>query len=47
VFVIDGDVTVNGQTLNKKDAVGVYDTDSISIKADSNSEVLLMEVPMS
>jgi redox-sensitive bicupin YhaK (pirin superfamily) len=46
VFVINGDVTVNGQTLNKKDAVGVYETDSISIKADSNSEVLLIEVPM-
>lgn len=46
VFVIDGDVTVNGQTLNKKDAVGVSETDSISISADSNSEVLLIEVPM-
>lgn len=46
VFVIDGDVNVNGQALNKKDGLGVSETDSLSIKADNNSKVLLMEVPM-
>ena len=46
VFVIDGDVNVNGTALNKKDGLGVSETDSLSIKADSNSKVLLMEVPM-
>ncbi|HZY82886.1 MAG TPA: pirin family protein [Cyclobacteriaceae bacterium] len=46
VFVIDGSVTVNGQTLDKKDGLGVWETDKLSVTADSNSEVLLMEVPM-
>jgi redox-sensitive bicupin YhaK (pirin superfamily) len=46
VFVIDGDVTVNGQKLNKKDGLGVSETESLSIKGDSTSQVLLMEVPM-
>jgi redox-sensitive bicupin YhaK (pirin superfamily) len=46
VFVIEGDVEVNGQTLNRRDGYGVWDTDSINIKALSNAEVLLMEVPM-
>jgi redox-sensitive bicupin YhaK (pirin superfamily) len=46
VFVIDGDITVNGQTLNKKDGLGVTETERLSVKADSNSQVLLMEVPM-
>lgn len=46
VFVIDGDVTVNGNTLNKKDALGIWETENVDIKADNNSEVLLMEVPM-
>jgi redox-sensitive bicupin YhaK (pirin superfamily) len=46
VFVIDGDVTVNGQVLNKKDGLGISETEALSITADSNSEVLLMEVPM-
>ncbi|HEY0769326.1 MAG TPA: pirin family protein, partial [Sphingobacteriaceae bacterium] len=45
-FVIKGDVTINNQALNKRDGFGVWDTDKISIKADSDAEVLLMEVPM-
>ncbi len=45
-FVIEGDVTINGQKLNKRDGFGVWDTDKLSIVADSNAEVLLMEVPM-
>ena len=45
-FVIDGDVTINGQKLNKRDGMGVWDTDKLSIAADSNAELLLMEVPM-
>jgi quercetin 2,3-dioxygenase len=46
VFVIEGDVKVNGLTLNKRDGLGVWDTDRISLTADSNVEVLLIEVPM-
>jgi redox-sensitive bicupin YhaK (pirin superfamily) len=45
-FIIQGDVTINGQKLNKRDGFGVWDTDQISIIADSDAEVLLMEVPM-
>lgn len=45
-FVIEGDVTINGQKLNKRDGLGVWDTDKLSIIADSEAEVLLMEVPM-
>jgi redox-sensitive bicupin YhaK (pirin superfamily) len=45
-FVINGDVTIEGQTLNKRDAIGIWDIDSFSIKADSNAELLLIDVPM-
>jgi redox-sensitive bicupin YhaK (pirin superfamily) len=45
-FVIEGDVTINGQKLNKRDGMGVWDTDKFNITADSNAELLLMEVPM-
>lgn len=47
VFVIDGDVRVNDQVLNKRDGFGVWDTDAIRLQADTKAEVLLMEVPMS
>jgi redox-sensitive bicupin YhaK (pirin superfamily) len=52
-FVIEGDVTINlptGQAgehkLNRRDGFGVSEVDTISILADSDTEILLMEVPM-
>lgn len=46
VFVLDGDVTINGQKLNKRDGLGIWETDKISLSADNEAEVLLIEVPM-
>lgn len=47
IFVISGDITVESQELNKRDGFGIWDTNSINIKANSPAEFLLMEVPMS
>jgi redox-sensitive bicupin YhaK (pirin superfamily) len=46
VFVIDGDVSINDQKLNKRDGFGVWNTDKVKVTADSDAEILLMEVPM-
>jgi len=46
VFVIDGEITVDNKLINKRDAIGVSDTDGFSIKANKASEVLAIEVPM-
>jgi redox-sensitive bicupin YhaK (pirin superfamily) len=46
VFVIDGDVTINEEKLNKRDGLGISETDTLTIVADKNTEVLLIEVPM-
>ena len=45
-FILNGDVTINGQKLNKRDGLGIWSTDKISISADSDAEFLLMDVPM-
>lgn len=45
-FVIDGDVTINGEKLNRRDGLGVSETDKLEIKTESDVELLLMEVPM-
>ena len=45
-FVIEGDVTINDIVLNRRDGLGISETDTLSIKADSEAEILLMEVPM-
>ena len=45
-FLIEGTVTIDNQKLNKRDGFGVWDTDKLSITADSDAEVLLIDVPM-
>ena len=46
IFVIEGNFNVSNQKLNKRDALGVWNTDIIGFKAQPNSRVLLVEVPM-
>lgn len=45
-FVLSGDVTINGQALNSRDGLGIWDVNELQIEADSHAELLLMEVPM-
>ena len=45
-FVIEGSLTVAGQKLNRRDGLGVSDTDKIEIKTDSFTKLLVMEIPM-
>ncbi len=45
-FVIEGDVTINGEKLNRRDGLGITDASELNIIADSEAELLLMEVPM-
>ena len=45
-FVIEGDITINGEKLNRRDGLGIIGTDKLDINADTNAEVLLMEVPL-
>lgn len=45
-FVLEGEASLNGQPLGKRDAFGVWDTDAFTLRAEANARVLLMEVPM-
>src|ERR1035437_251784 len=45
-FVIEGDVTIAGQVLNRRDGFGVSETNEIEITANSIAKLLIMEVPM-
>ena len=47
VFVLEGEVTIEGQAVGRRDAMGVWDADSIDITTGpEGAEVLLMDVPM-
>lgn len=46
-FILSGTFEIEGQVLNDRDGLGIWDTDKISIRSLSNdSEILVMEVPM-
>lgn len=46
VFNLNGEITVDDQKLSPRDGFGIWDIASVNIKADTNAEFLLMEVPM-
>jgi len=46
LVVINGTVTVNGQQLNKRDALGISETESFSVTASEDAELLAIEIPM-
>jgi redox-sensitive bicupin YhaK (pirin superfamily) len=45
LFVIEGDVEVNGEKLKQRDAIGVSEYNTIQIKASTNARLLAMDVP--
>lgn len=46
MFVLEGDITLGNDVLHRRDAIGFDGEDTFTIKANENSQVLLMEIPM-
>jgi redox-sensitive bicupin YhaK (pirin superfamily) len=46
LFLIEGEIEVNNQILNAKDAMGIIDFEEFEIKINSKAKILLVEVPM-
>lgn len=46
-FLLSGTMIVDGSTLEKRDGMGIWETKEISLKAEDDAEILLMEVPLS
>lgn len=45
-FVLSGEVTINGLALQTRDGLGISETDTLNIKADTDAEILLIDIPM-
>jgi redox-sensitive bicupin YhaK (pirin superfamily) len=45
LFVIDGGITVNGQKMQKQDAARIEGESGLTIKADRDSELILVDLP--
>ena len=46
IMVIEGSIVVADQTLQHRDAIGIWNTQSVDISITKNSKVLIVEVPM-
>ena len=46
VFVLSGEVVINGNTLVSRDGLGIWDTASFDINVKETAKVLVMEVPL-
>ena len=46
MIVIEGEVEVDNQTLSRRDAIGIWETDNLTIKTKTDAELLLVQVPM-
>ena len=46
IMVINGEVEINGEKLSRRDAIGISETNTFTVSANENSELLIVEVPM-
>lgn len=46
IMVIEGSIVVADQTLQHRDAIGLWNTNSVDMTITKNSKVLVVEVPM-
>ena len=46
IFVLEGQVAIDGQLLDRRDGYGIWDTEGFTITASTDAEFLIMDVPM-
>ncbi len=46
LFVVDGTISIEDNTLEPRDAIGITDATSVNISAIKKATVLAIEVPM-
>jgi redox-sensitive bicupin YhaK (pirin superfamily) len=46
IMNIEGEIEINGEKLEKRDAIGIWEANEIEVKATTDSKFLIMEIPM-
>ena len=46
IFLIKGKISIGNESLSERDGIGIWDTDEFTITANSDSKILIIEVPM-
>ncbi|MFM7725620.1 MAG: pirin family protein [Flavobacteriales bacterium] len=45
-MVVEGQVEIAGQSAGRRDAVGIWETDKVTLRAATDTELLIIDVPM-
>lgn len=46
VFVLEGDLEINGQAISTRDGLGISEVAEIEIKAITDAQIVFIEIPM-
>ena len=46
LFLLDGQIEAGGTKIGRRDALGITESDHVKIKANADSEILAIEIPM-
>lgn len=46
IFVMEGKIRVDGTDINKRDAIGVWETERVSIHCDAGAQFIIIETPV-
>jgi quercetin 2,3-dioxygenase len=46
IFLISGSVKIDGELLNSRDAIGIWDVEKFTLNIWSDAEILIIDVPM-
>lgn len=46
IFIIEGKANICGQNINKRDAIGIWETDTIELDIEQDTEFIVIEVPI-
>lgn len=46
VFIIEGEAKIEGREMKRRDAIGVWETDTFTVDIKTDAEILVIEVPM-
>ena len=47
IFVLEGSLEINGQSIGIRDGLGISEIETIDIKASTDAQIVLIEIPMS
>ena len=46
IFLIEGEIQTADENIFKRDGIGIWDINEVEVKAERNSQILFIEVPM-